>query len=135
MYVCNLAMYYILCIYGLLSEINSYITLSGSYYIIGRFFITLSGSYYSIGWYRLQRLVDICAAYGDIHDIKFNHAKTVCMYLPSKGNCTYFFELAKIVFCSEVQILRLIYSAGLRSVEAPGQQCYRKVVDVMIISS
>ena len=25
MYVCNLAMYYILCIYGLLSEINSYI--------------------------------------------------------------------------------------------------------------
>ena len=30
----------------------------------------------------LQRLVDICAAYGDIH------AKTVCMYLPSKGNCT-----------------------------------------------
>ena len=36
----------------------------------------------------LQRLVDICAAYGDIHDIKFNHAKTVCMYLPSKGNCT-----------------------------------------------
>ena len=36
----------------------------------------------------LQRLVDICPAYGDIHDIKFNHAKTVCMYLPSKGNCT-----------------------------------------------
>ena len=36
----------------------------------------------------LQRLVNICAAYGDIHDIKFNHAKTVCMYLPSKGNCT-----------------------------------------------
>ena len=35
-----------------------------------------------------QRLVDICAAYGGIHDIKFNHAKTVCMYLPSKGNCT-----------------------------------------------
>ena len=28
----------------------------------------------------LQRLVDIlCAAYGDIHGIKFNHAKTVCM--------------------------------------------------------
>ena len=36
----------------------------------------------------LQRLVDICAAYGNIHDITFNHAKTVCMYLPSKGNCT-----------------------------------------------
>ena len=34
----------------------------------------------------LQRL--ICAAYGDNHDLKFNHAKTVCMYLPSKGNCT-----------------------------------------------
>ena len=28
----------------------------------------------------LQRLVDICAAYGDIHDITFNHAKTACMY-------------------------------------------------------
>ena len=28
---------------------------------------------------------DICVAYGDIHDIKCNHAKTVCMYLPSKG--------------------------------------------------
>ena len=26
-------------------------------------------------------------------------------------------------------------SAGLRSVEAPGQQCYRKVVDVLIIST
>ena len=37
----------------------------------------------------LQRLVDICAAYGGIHDIKFDHAKTVCMYLPSKGNCTH----------------------------------------------
>ena len=35
----------------------------------------------------LQRLVGICAACGDIHDIKCNHAKTVCMYLPSKGNC------------------------------------------------
>ena len=61
----------------------------------------------------LQRLVEICAAYGDIHDIKFNHTKTVCMYLPSKGNCTtYFFEPAKIVCCSEVQILRLIYNTG-----------------------
>ena len=35
-----------------------------------------------------QRLVNICAAYGDSHDIKCNHAKTVCMYLPSKCNCT-----------------------------------------------
>ena len=35
----------------------------------------------------LQRPVDICPAYGDIHHTKFNHAKTVCMYLPSKGNC------------------------------------------------
>ena len=33
-------------------------------------------------------LAYICAAYGDSHDIKFNHAKTVCVYLPSKGNCT-----------------------------------------------
>ena len=37
---------------------------------------------------RLQRLITICAAYGDSHDIKFNHDKTVCMYLPLKGNCT-----------------------------------------------
>ena len=29
----------------------------------------------------------------------------------------------------------LTVSAGLRFVEAPGQQCYRKVVDVMIIST
>ena len=36
----------------------------------------------------LQRLVDMCAAYGDIHDIKCNHTKTVCMYLPSKGTRT-----------------------------------------------
>ena len=35
----------------------------------------------------LQRLIHICAAYGDSHDITFNHAKTVCMYLPSKVNC------------------------------------------------
>ena len=34
-----------------------------------------------------QRLVDICTAYGDIHDIKCNHTKTGCMYVPSKGNC------------------------------------------------
>ena len=27
-------------------------------------------------------------AYGASHDITFNHAKTVCMYLSSKGNCT-----------------------------------------------
>ena len=32
-------------------------------------------------------------------------------------------------------IVRVSYSAGLRSVEAPGQQCYRKVVDVMSIST
>ena len=36
----------------------------------------------------LQRLVDICAAYIHIHDIIFNHTKTVCLYLPSKVNCT-----------------------------------------------
>ena len=33
----------------------------------------------------LQRLVDICAVYGQIHDILFNQDKTVCMYMPS-GN-------------------------------------------------
>ena len=30
-------------------SIGRFVTLSGSYYIIGRFFITLSGTYYSIG--------------------------------------------------------------------------------------
>ena len=34
----------------------------------------------------------------------------------------------KLLLCS-------VRSAGLRSVEAPGQQCYRKVVDVMSIST
>ena len=34
----------------------------------------------------LQRLINICAAYGDRHDTKCNHAKTACMYLPSKVN-------------------------------------------------
>ena len=36
----------------------------------------------------LQRLVDICAVYGQNHDILFNHDKTVCMYMPS-GNHYY----------------------------------------------
>ena len=42
-------------------SIGRFITLSGSYYIIGRFLlhyravITLSGVYYIIGWYNLQR--------------------------------------------------------------------------------
>ena len=36
----------------------------------------------------LQRLLDICDAYGQNHDIVFNHDKTVCMYMPS-GNCYY----------------------------------------------
>ena len=38
-------------------SIGRFITLSGSYYIIGRFFITLSGSYYSIGRLLHYRLV------------------------------------------------------------------------------
>ena len=37
---------------------------------------------------RLQRLVDICAADCDIRDITYNHTKTVCMYMPSRGNCS-----------------------------------------------
>ena len=36
----------------------------------------------------LQRLVDICAVYGQNHDILFNHDNTVCMYMPS-GNHYY----------------------------------------------
>ena len=36
----------------------------------------------------LQRLVDICAVYGQIRDILFNQDKTVCMYMPS-GNHYY----------------------------------------------
>ena len=35
-------------------SIGRFITLSGSYYSIGRFFITLSGSYYSIGRFLLH---------------------------------------------------------------------------------
>ena len=38
-------------------SIGRFITLSGSYYIIGSFFITLSGSYYSIGRLLHYRLV------------------------------------------------------------------------------
>ena len=65
----------------------------------------------------LQRLVDICAAYGDIRDIKFNHAKTVCMYLPSKGNCTLnsphiSSNLQKLSFVPKFLILRLINKTG-----------------------
>ena len=37
----------------------------------------------------LQRLINICAAYGDSDDIKFNHAKTVCMYLPLNSPLIY----------------------------------------------
>ena len=36
----------------------------------------------------LQRLLDICAVYGQSHDILLNHDKTVCMYMPL-GNCYY----------------------------------------------
>ena len=66
----------------------------------------------------LQRLVDICA-YGDIHDIKFNHAKTVCIYLPSKGNSTFnsphiSLNLKKSSVVPKFKILRLIYNTGRR---------------------
>ena len=40
-------------------SIGRFITLSGSYYIIGRFFITLSGSYYSIGRLLHYRLIHL----------------------------------------------------------------------------
>ena len=53
----------------------------------------------------LQRLVNMCAAYGDSHDIKCNHAKTACMYLPLKVYielATYLLELSTFVFGSEV---------------------------------
>ena len=36
----------------------------------------------------LQGLLDICALYGQNHDILCDHSKTVCMYMPS-GNCYY----------------------------------------------
>ena len=41
---------------------------------------------------------------------------------------------SKTHFCVAVSDA-IMSSAGLRSVEAPGQQCYRKVVDVMSIST
>ena len=47
----------------------------------------------------LQRLVDIWAARGDIHDITFNHAKTVYVFAIGRQLyselATYFLELAK----------------------------------------
>ena len=58
----------------------------------------------------LQRLVDICAAYGDIHDIKFNHAKTACMYLPSKGNCTLNFILFYFLFFMFISSFFLLHT-------------------------
>ena len=56
----------------------------------------------------LQRLINICAAYGDSHDITFNHAKTVCMYVFAIERqlyielATYLLELSTFVFSSEV---------------------------------
>ena len=55
----------------------------------------------------LQRLVDRCAAYGDIHDIKCNHAKTVCYVFAIERQlyielATYFLEFANVFICSEV---------------------------------
>ena len=34
----------------------------------------------------LQRLLDVCAVYGQTHDILFNDAKTVCMFMPAKSS-------------------------------------------------
>ena len=34
----------------------------------------------------LQRLLDICADYGQSHDILFNYGKTVCMYMPANSS-------------------------------------------------
>ena len=34
----------------------------------------------------LQRLLDICAVYGQTHDILFNDEKTVCMFIPAKSS-------------------------------------------------
>ncbi len=34
----------------------------------------------------LQRLLDICAGYGQSHDILFNDGTTVCMYKPANSN-------------------------------------------------
>ena len=34
----------------------------------------------------LQRLLDICADYGQSHDILFNDGKTVCMYMPANSS-------------------------------------------------
>ena len=34
----------------------------------------------------LQRLLDVCAVYGQAHDILFNDDKTVCMFIPAKSS-------------------------------------------------
>ena len=34
----------------------------------------------------LQRLLDVCAVYGQTHDILFNDDKTVCMFRPAKSS-------------------------------------------------
>ena len=34
----------------------------------------------------LQRLLDVCAVYGQTHDILFNDDKTVCMFMPAKSS-------------------------------------------------
>ena len=34
----------------------------------------------------LQRLLDVCAVYGQTHDILFNDDKTVCMFMPTKSS-------------------------------------------------
>ena len=34
----------------------------------------------------LQRLLDVCAVYGQTHDIQFNDDKTVCMFMPAKSS-------------------------------------------------
>ena len=45
----------------------------------------------------LQRLVDICAVYGQNHDILFNHDKTVCMYMPSASGNRYYLNTPVVI--------------------------------------
>ena len=50
----------------------------------------------------LQRLVDICAVYGQNHDILFNQDKTVCMYMPS-GN--HYYLNTTVVILNGIQLV------------------------------
>ena len=79
-----------------------------------------------------------------IHDIKFNHAKTVCMYLPSKGNCTLkspiiSLNLQKLLFVPKGSFITQDNRRFPRSMcsqgERPGCGSHVKRVDTEMLST